>query len=51
VDVRQVKEDLSKIKITERSLDSLERQIQELYRVISTKELSPAKPQPLSDDL
>jgi Holliday junction resolvasome RuvABC ATP-dependent DNA helicase subunit len=38
VDMRNSKEDIAKIKVDNRGLDSLERQIQELFRLIAKKE-------------
>ena len=38
VDMRGCKEDIAKIKADSRGLDSLERQIQELFRLIAKKE-------------
>ena len=37
-DVRTSKEEIAKIKVDDRGLDSLERQIQELFRLIAKKE-------------
>jgi Holliday junction resolvasome RuvABC ATP-dependent DNA helicase subunit len=38
VDMRACKEDIARIKVDNRGLDSLERQIQELFRLIDKKE-------------
>ena len=37
-DMRTSKEEIAKIKVDDRGLDSLERQIQELFRLIAKKE-------------
>jgi len=46
--MRGCKEDIARIKVDSRGLDSLERQIQELFRLIAKKEGSSNGPQEMS---